>query len=490
MWFGVKKTTKFVHYGRLVHEFSVISTTMALQGVVNETDTDPTISSVVDDNVTVFEIIGVAAEETVIETLTTDGLQPSAELQDEQTRPIRRVHWIDYEIGGECNDDEDVHIIFGMDDIERCSIEKYRQKNWNGKGAKLNPVDVIIDKLRGKRSRWKTDDNFRDRIISQHNYFQRVIRNDAVTYVKNIILNLALTCGLRGTNSSFSFGDIGKYMKMNNNYISWLVMFYIFHGAFDENDGWHKDYEQKLMKSRGWEYEIDSSSVSRDDSIAPTGFIAKIISYIKSGLVKNLNENLSRNTGRYIVVTQRNMAKEDRKKAQRKRSPGFNAERYVRRHEKKAQLEIDLSLPTNLVPHVNRDGFVDISRAVMTGLLPRDLFQTTGQIFKVPNYRVGRNVDEMSKVVNGSNNQEEEDEDNVTEVGQAGLVTSRDRMNSIELGVSANRNENKPVASETTREDIRAARQVQHAVEEMKDQHEKQNQKERELSIKEVRQTN
>ena len=311
------------------------STTMALQGVVNESVMEPTIASVVNNNKLIFDEDTVAADETEIATLATDQLQPSAELQDGPTRHIRRVHWMDYEVGGECNDDEDVRIIFGLDDIEQCSIENNREKNWNGKGAKRNPVDVIIEKLRGNRTRWKKDDNFRDRIINQHNYFHGVIRNDAVTYVKNIILNLALTCGLRGTNSSFCMGDIGKYMKMNNNYKSWLAIFYMVHGAFDEMLGWHKDYEQKLMNSRGWEYDIDSSSVSKDDSIAPTGFIAKIISYIKSALVKNLNENLSRNTGRYIVVTQRNIAKEDRKKAQRKRSPGFNAERYVRRQKKK-----------------------------------------------------------------------------------------------------------------------------------------------------------
>ena len=96
----------------------------------------------------------------------------------------------------------------------------------------------------------------------------------------------------------------------------------------------------------------------------------------------------------------------------------------------------------------------------------------------------------MSEDVNGNKNQKEEDEENVAEVGQGGSVTSRDRMNSIELGVSANRNENRAVASETTREDVRAARQVQRAMEEMKDQQEKQNQKEHELRIKEVRHTN
>jgi len=108
---------------------------------------------------------------------------------------------------------------------------------------------------------------------------------------------LDLACGLRGTSSSFAFGDIGKYMKRNNNYKSWLAIFYMVHGAFDENEGWHKEYEQSLMNIRGWEYEINSSSVSKDDSIAPTGCVAKIISYIKSALVKNLNDNLRRNTG-------------------------------------------------------------------------------------------------------------------------------------------------------------------------------------------------
>ena len=136
MWFGVKKTTKFVHYGQFVDEFSVKSTTMALQGVVNESVTEPTISSVVENNKTVFDEDTVAADETEIATLATDQLQPSAELQDGQTRHIRRVHWMDYEVGGECNDDEDVRIIFGLDDIERCSIENNREKNWNGKRAK------------------------------------------------------------------------------------------------------------------------------------------------------------------------------------------------------------------------------------------------------------------------------------------------------------------------------------------------------------------
>ena len=76
VWFGVKKTTKFVHYGRFVDEFSVKSTTMSLQGVVNETVTEPTISSVVENNKTVFDEDTVAADETEIATLATDQLKP------------------------------------------------------------------------------------------------------------------------------------------------------------------------------------------------------------------------------------------------------------------------------------------------------------------------------------------------------------------------------------------------------------------------------
>ena len=131
------------------------------------------------------------------------------------------------------------------------------------------------------------------------------------------MVNLALSCGLCGTSTSFTFCDIAKYVKRNNNYKTWMAIFYIVHGAFDEHKSWHKHYKQYMMNIRGWEYESDSNSVSKDvsnSSIAPTGFVAKIIRHNKSALVKNLNDNLRRNTGRYIVVTQRNIAKEDRKK--------------------------------------------------------------------------------------------------------------------------------------------------------------------------------
>lgn len=100
------------------------------------------------------------------------------------------------------------------------------------------------------------------------------------------------------------------------------------------------------------------------------GFGARICKYQKSQQVKNLNNNLRANTGRYLCITNRNIEKEKRDTAVRRRVRGFNEAKHVRRDVEYPEIVYNRNIPEALKLHVNDYGYVDVSRAVIAGLLP------------------------------------------------------------------------------------------------------------------------
>ena len=134
------------------------------------------------------------------------------------------------------------------------------------------------------------------------------------------------------------------------------------------------------MASRGWEFQNGFVS-----SLKKIGFGARICKYQKSQQVKNLNKNLKANTGRYLCITNRNIPKEKRDAAVRKRVRGFNEAKHARIAVGKPEIVYNKNIPEALKLYVNANGYVDVSRAVMAHLLPATMHSETMKAFKENN---------------------------------------------------------------------------------------------------------
>ena len=161
----------------------------------------------------------------------------------------------------------------------------------------------------GMTSRKAMDERLIQLTIEKHEEIRQKVNHEANFLITSLFCSFANLAGMHNEGGGkFEFKNIADDMKHNWNVDSFVKTFFVLRAVWDDNPRWLMDVEVSMMKRLGFEYKFGFHSTGKK-----MGFVASIISRVKTRKLRECNNNIGRNTGWKILISKKDNDEKDRR---------------------------------------------------------------------------------------------------------------------------------------------------------------------------------